>query len=109
MKTYELLSYKTALFKDIHYEGILSIAKKKGFKICMFWVQLELGFYKGLSVAMCATYLNSLQFSFNMCKNFTDTKPIGLLWRENTYMQNACQNPWLIVRAQQMVLISHTT
>ena len=69
MKTYELLSYKTALFKYICYEGILSIAKKKVLKICIFLVQLELGFYKGLSVAMCATYLNSLKFSFNICKN----------------------------------------
>ena len=29
MKTCELLSYKTALFKDICYEGILSTAKRR--------------------------------------------------------------------------------
>lgn len=83
MKTCELLSYKTALFKDICYEGIYP-RPKEGLKICMFWVQLELDFYKGLSVAKCAAYLNSLKFSFNMCQKFTDTKLTGVLWRENT-------------------------
>ena len=35
MKTCELLSYKTALFKDICYEGIYP-RPKEGLKICMF-------------------------------------------------------------------------
>lgn len=74
-------------FYDFHYEGILSIAKKRFKNMHVLSSARAWFLQRSSSVAMCATYLNFLTFSFICVKISTDTKSQVCCKVENTYMQ----------------------